>query len=326
MAPQFKGVGLVLSLLLSTALAFEQAPQNQPRLRSNSTLDVTKLSSINARDLFGLESRDYYECPVGYAECSDDTSTCCALGKTCCSTTDYCASPGGVCCNIGTCPAGWNCCGNDGYCSPVGGECCDGGYYCNVGYQCKVYDGEDICCPDTGCVGSDGTGDYGTTYAAGGSATGSATRTDTYMTTSTSSYTYSYTYDEYSYYYTTYHWTFWYYFWTSYSPYTVSTVTSTKTTSTNVWSVYASDSAMASRSFEYSAEVFTQSIPYSATYLESSTDAVPLNTGGGDLPTATALSGDIPHKDAATSVSVNRWVPWACALFGGLMGVLAFGL
>ncbi|KAJ6017512.1 hypothetical protein N7451_000891 [Penicillium sp. IBT 35674x] len=308
MLPLFKEAGLTLLFLSST---FADTPQNQPRLRSNGTLNLAQSgSALNARGDFDLVDRYYYyDCPTGYAECSTDTSKCCPTGDGCCSS-GYCADPGDTCCTIGTCPSGWNCCGNYGYCSPVGGECCQGGYYCDVGYQCKIWHGEEVCCPDTGCVGSDGTGSLGNTVDS----------------TTAAGFTYTYDSYEFDYYYTTYYWTYWFYFWTSYSPYTVQTVTSTETTTTTIWSVYATDSAEASESFSYSASLYSYYPPYTATYLESSTDPVPIATGAAGTPTATAGNGRILGDGAASTMSIRAWVPWAYATFGVLAGALAFGL
>ncbi|KAJ5659652.1 hypothetical protein N7507_006103 [Penicillium longicatenatum] len=325
MLPLFKKAGFIL-LFLSSTLA-DTIPQNQPRLRSNGTLNLAQSgSSPNTRDFDLVDRYYYYDCPTGYSECSTDTSKCCATGNRCCDS-GYCADPGDTCCTIGTCPSGWDCCGNYGYCSPVGGECCEGGYYCDVGYQCKIWDGEDVCCPASGCVGSDGTGSLGNTVGAGSAtetATSAASGTSTYESTTEAGYTYTSDSYEYDYYYTTYYWSYWFYFWTSYSPYTVQTVTSTETTTTTIWSAYATDSADARESFSYSVDLHSFYTPYTATYLESSTDPVPIATGAAGTPTATGI--DVRVGGAPSTVIVRAWVPWVYATFGLLMGALAFGL
>ncbi|KAJ5732535.1 hypothetical protein N7493_004016 [Penicillium malachiteum] len=327
MTPILNKLGLALLFLqVPATLAASPAPQNQPRLRSNATLNIAKSSKLDSRRYSGLTERYFYwECPSGYDECSTDTSVCCPTGNGCCES-GYCSDPGDTCCTIGTCPSGWNCCGNDGYCSPEDGECCEGGYYCNAGYQCKTWGGEDLCCPDSGCIGSSDDGDLGSTVDVGtGAAESTSSYSYTYDTYTYDTYTYdTYTYASYDYYYTTYYWSYWFYFWTSYSPYTVQTVTSTETTTTTVWSAYATDSYDADESFTLSIELYTFYTPYSATSLKSSTDPVPIATGAAGTPTATGIAHS--GVGAATSVHVNKWVPIGCALFGGLMGVLAFGL
>ncbi|KAJ6014497.1 hypothetical protein N7540_009088 [Penicillium herquei] len=311
MTPILNKLGLGL-LFLPATFAVTPALQNQPRLRSNATMNIGKSSKLDGRSYSGLTERYFYwECPSGYDECSTDTSVCCPTGNGCCEN-GYCADPGDTCCTLGTCPSGWDCCGNDGYCSPVDGECCEGGYYCNAGYQCKIWDGEELCCPDSGCIGSSNGDDLGSTVDVGSGVAESTTSEflDICMGFQNTDYDRSY----------------WFYFWTSYSPYTVQTVTSTETTTTTVWSAYATDSYDADESFTLSIELFTLYTPYSATSLKSSTDPVPIATGAAGTPTATGNAGSHSGVGAATSVHVNKWVPIGCAVFGGLMGVLAFGL
>ncbi|KAJ5640669.1 hypothetical protein N7528_000294 [Penicillium herquei] len=305
MSPILNKLGLALLFLqVPATFAASPAPQNQPRLRSNATLNIAKSSNLDSRSYSGLAERYFYwECPSGYDECSTDTSVCCPTVA------------GTVAVTMGTAHLRME-------------SVVRGGYYCNAGYQCKTWGGEDLCCPDSGCIGSSDGGDLGSTVDVGtGVAESTSSYSYTYDTYTYDTYTYdTYTYASYDYYYTTYYWSYWFYFWTSYSPYTVQTVTSTETTTTTVWSAYATDSYDADESFTLSIELYTFYTPYSATSLKSSTDPVPIKTGAAGTPTATGNAGAHSGVGAATSVHVNKWVPIGCALFGGLMGVLAFGL
>lgn len=133
--------------------------------------------------------------------------------------------------------------------------------------------------------------------------------------------------------------TYWYYYWTSFSPYTVKTVTSTKTTTTTRWSAYATASAEASESFEY---FITARLtpPYSATSLKSSTDPVTISTRSSDTTTASAtntISIPLANDDTGSSnnggvngAPVGHYANGAIALTGAIaaciIGGLAFGL
>lgn len=190
-----------ISLVIFAGFVTSTTLQDGPRLRSNATFNHAKPGSLETRDLFGLVDRagSYYTCDSGYFECS--SFGCCPTGTTCCST-DYCADPGDVCCTMGTCPSGWNCCGNAGKCSPKDGECCSDGSYCEAGNHCRIWKGLDVCCPASGCVGENDSGDLGITVTAGAS----VTETTTMLTTAAPSITSSYTYYDYEYYYTTIYW------------------------------------------------------------------------------------------------------------------------
>lgn len=192
-----------LFMLLLAGLVTGTTLKDEPQLRSNATLKLAGTGSLDTRDLFGLVDRasSYYTCNPGYSECSYDSSRCCPTGNSCCGN-GYCADPGDTCCTMGTCPSGWNCCGNDGTCSPKGGECCSGGYYCQAGMQCRVWRGEKVCCPSSGCVGENDSGNLGNTVTAGPS----VTETATMLTTAAPSLTTSYNYLDYEYYYTTIYW------------------------------------------------------------------------------------------------------------------------
>lgn len=125
--------------------------------------------------------------------------------------------------------------------------------------------------------------------------------------------------------------TYWFYFWTTYYPYTVKTVTSTETTTSTVWSVYETDSNEASSSLSSSAEMYTFSTPYSATYLKSSSRPVPLATGAASSPTTTFSTSNEGGGfglggNSASGVSANEHVALMGAILAGLVGGLAFGL
>lgn len=196
-----KGIGL--SLIISTAVA-GSALKNEPQLRYNASVRLAESGTLLTRDLFDLTERDYYSCPTGYDECSTDTSRCCpsGTGNGCCAN-HSCTEPGDTCCVVGTCPSGWDCCGNNGYCSPSDGECCNEGYYCTAGNHCRLWDGEAVCCPSSGCIGEGNSGDLGSTVDSGDFVT-TTTKIRTTETSITS--TYSYTYADYEYFYTTYYW------------------------------------------------------------------------------------------------------------------------
>lgn len=188
--------------LLATSLftlATSKTLKNPPQLRTNATLHQAShaLTSRNT-EIFDLATRDYYSCDPGWSSCAYDSSRCCPSDNTCCGN-GYCADPGDVCCAVGTCPSGWNCCGNEGYCSPVDGECCSDGYYCFAGTHCRLWEGERVCCPESGCLGVGDGGELGSTISAGPVET---------MTTSAPSsyYSYSSVYVDYEYYYTTVYW------------------------------------------------------------------------------------------------------------------------
>ncbi|KAJ5172971.1 hypothetical protein N7492_005564 [Penicillium capsulatum] len=310
----FKGAGLVLLALCSTLVSSESPEllEDEPQLLYNASFVLAEVdSSLNARawSPFHLFHRAYYTCPAGYRSCS----------------TGYCAEIGGKCCTIGTCPSGYNCCGSSGRCSPIGAECCGNGYYCLAGNRCRTRNGRQVCCPASGCL-SDSSGSLGKTVTAADTTTitGAAAITRT----------------RYSYYYTTYYWTYWWYFWTSYSPYTEKTVTSTRTSTRTVWSAYETARADARSSFSRSIKSYTFSTPYSATYLKSSTSAVPLNTGviasstssssSSNTDSVSNMVGDangFPSKpDVASGVFVNEMLVWTCALMAMAMGGLAIGL
>ncbi|KAJ5168135.1 uncharacterized protein N7482_003729 [Penicillium canariense] len=306
-----KQAGVSLLLLFAAAVA-EEAIQDEAQQLWNATLNIAQVGSLNTRDLFGLEPRAY-ECRTGYSECAYDTSRCCATGTSCCGN-GYCADPGDTCCTSGTCPSGWNCCGDNGYCSPVGGECCNGGYYCRAGKHCRIYNGEKVCCPSSGCAGEYDSGSLGSTVTA----VESVTETETSSITST----YHYTYASYDYYYTTYYWTYWFYFWTSYSPYTVKTVTSTRTTTTTIWSAYL---------VVLSAHHVPHGIPpYSATSLKSSTSAVPIQTASSSTTSGSSSSsnggGGISGINSASGLFIDINVILMGTVLAAVFGGLAFAL
>lgn len=138
------------------------------------------------------------------------------------------------------------------------------------------------------------------------------------------------------------HWsyrTYWWYFWTTYYPYSEKTVTSTRTSTRTVWSAYETALSEARSSFSRSIESYTFSTPYSATYLKSSTSAVPLNTASSTSATQTSASdsGSSPNQvgeandftgrvDVASGVSVNIILVWTCAFMAVAIGGLAIGL
>ncbi|KAJ5769958.1 uncharacterized protein N7511_002009 [Penicillium nucicola] len=325
------------TLLLLSSLGTATSLQDEPQLFSNVSVDLASERMLSTRDL-GLGS-DFHildarasECRVGYSECPNDPNYCCQTGKSCCSGTSYCASPGSVCCaDYGTCRSGWKCCTGTG-CAPIGGECCSGGYYCPAGKQCRIWKGENVCCPSTGCIGEFDTG--GDENTVGGS---EATETETETATITSVYNApTITALDYEYYYTTVYWTYWFYFWTSFSPYTVRTVTSTTTTTHTVWSVYMTDSEEASASLSSKSSRYSFSTPYSATSLKSSSDPVTISTAD-STPSATSVSSDGTSGSSGSDVtspfggsaiaSVSVSITGVMAAFlAAAIGGLAFGL
>ncbi|CEO60017.1 hypothetical protein PMG11_04661 [Penicillium brasilianum] len=302
-----KQLGISLLLLFSAVVA-EETIADEPQQLYNTSLHISQEGILNTRDLFGLEPRAY-TCRSGYSECAYDTSRCCPSGTSCCGT-GYCADPGDTCCTTGgTCPSGWNCCGDA--CSPVDGECCNGGYYCRAGKHCRIYNGEKVCCPSSGCSGESDSGSLGGTVT--------AVATVTATTTSRTTSTYQRTYADYSYYSTTYYWTFYYYFWTSFAPYTVQTVTSTITTTTTILSVYVTDSAEASFSFSSKIRSLSSDVPYSATSLKGSTNPVTIHTGV-SAPTSgssSSISGGQTGANAASTQWANRLRVFMCGILNG---------
>lgn len=135
--------------------------------------------------------------------------------------------------------------------------------------------------------------------------------------------------------------TYWWYFWTTYYPYSEKTVTSTRTSTRTVWSAYETALSDARSSFSRSIDSYTFSTPYSATYLKSSTGAVPVNTEAiataSSAPTSSSEPESAPNQageandftgkvDAASGVSVNGLLAWTCAFMAVAIGGLAVGL
>ncbi|KAJ5971980.1 uncharacterized protein N7479_001898 [Penicillium vulpinum] len=288
-----------LSLLLATLATSTTIPEYEPQILSNITISLLNPddgftladnSSLNARAL---------ECSIGYTACAYDSSRCCLAGQKCCGN-GYCARIGAACCvGGGTCPVGYKCCDGSNGCAPWGGECCSGGYYCPIGKRCRIYKGEKVCCGVTGCAGEyDGIGSGGTVgdVTSSSSTTTTTTEIETEIETATTT-ALPYVTLEWDYYYTTIYWTYWFYYWTSYSPYTVRTVTSTITSTRSIWSVYATNSAVATSALSERSSSYSFRAPYSATSLESSTEPVTLFTE----PTATArAAGSSDATDEAT--------------------------
>ena len=108
----------------------------------------------------------------------------------------------------------------------------------------------------------------------------------------------------------------------------MSTVTSTETTTTDTWSVYATNSAEAHSSFSYSSDHYTFSTPYSATYLQASTGIVPsstaestgLHAGDGNLGQGSGAG------NAANSVLPSGSFLIMSVGFAAAIGILAVGL
>ncbi|KAJ5169734.1 uncharacterized protein N7500_002517 [Penicillium coprophilum] len=331
LAPIPSLTALALSLLANTATS--TTTQEEPQLFAN----VSRLNTDDAFALFSdnasLNTREL-TCGIGYTECEYDSSRCCKLGKKCCGN-GYCATIGDTCCTGGgTCPIGYKCCdGTDG-CAPLGGECCSGGYYCRVGKKCRIWKGERVCCSSVlGCAGEnagvgsdDGIGSGGTVTA---DVTSSTTTTQRETTT-------TYVRVDWDYYYTTIYWTYWYYYWTSFAPYTVQTVTSTRTSTRTVWSVYATDSAVATSSLEERSSSYTYFPPYSATSLKSSSEPVTLSATSAtaraasdstDDATGPSLGGTASEPGVGVAVSVGvSGTGILAAVLVAVVGGLAFGL
>ncbi|KAJ5597497.1 hypothetical protein N7537_007581 [Penicillium hordei] len=313
---------LALSLLL-TNLATSTTTKNEPQLLSNVSLSADDAFSLFSENP-GLNARAL-ECNVGYSECAYDTSRCCPSSGKCCGN-GYCADIGEACCTGGgTCAAGYKCCDGTTGCAPIGGECCSGGYYCRAGKKCRIYDGEKVCCPLSGCIGeNDGIGSGGTLTAP------DVTSTETEVETTRATTTYVEV--DWDYYYTTIYWTYWFYYWTSYAPYTVQTVTSTTTSTRTIWSVYATDRAEATSSLSRKSSSYSFSTPYEATSLKSSTAPVTLSTGAAapsatvsDSTDDTVAAGPVIGASSAESMSVSGTGILAAVLVAAVGG-LAFGL
>ncbi|CAI7614777.1 unnamed protein product [Penicillium bialowiezense] len=329
--------GLVSSFLLFASFASSETPESladEPRLYSNVSMNTdTQGFAFSDDPDFNLVSRQYV-CSAGYSECAYNSMKCCPIGSTCCGN-GYCADPGETCCSTGgTCRSGFKCCtGTDG-CAPFGGDCCSDGTYCRAGKECRTYLAKKTCCASSGCVGeNDSVGDdLDSITLPTLTQTATATEVETETETSTAD---SYTADSYEYYYTTIYWTYYYYFWTSHVPYTVQTVTSTRTSTTTVWSVYATNSLEATVELISSSRDYTFSAPYSATSLRASSEPVTVSTGAAS-PTSTSSTNDdevsgsgspgmFPASAAGVGFSVSATGLMAAALVAAIGG-LAFGL
>lgn len=188
---------LALSLLLTNLATSTTIPKNEPQLLSNVTLNTDDGFSLFTENP-GLNARAL-ECRIGYSECAYDTSRCCPSSGKCCGN-GYCANIGETCCaGGGTCSIGYKCC--TGGCAPLGGECCSDGYYCRAGKKCRIYDGEKVCCPLSGCIGEyDGIGSGGTLTVPDVTSTATETEIETTRATTT------YVEVDWDYYYTTVYW------------------------------------------------------------------------------------------------------------------------
>ncbi|KAJ5823498.1 hypothetical protein N7447_005838 [Penicillium robsamsonii] len=325
---------LTLSLLLANLATGTIIDEDEPQLFAN----VSRVNTDDGFSLFSgnasLNTRDR-TCGIGYTTCDYDTSRCCSLGQKCCGN-GFCAMIGETCCTGGgTCPIGFKCCSGTDGCAPLGGECCSDGYYCRMGKKCRTWKGKKVCCSSVfGCAGeNDGVGsDDG--IESGDTTVDVTSTTTTKSTTTTEPTTTTYVQVDWEYYYTTIYWTYWFYYWTSFAPYTVQTVTSTRTSTQTVWSVYATNSAVATSSFEDRSSSYTYFPPYSATSLKSSSEPVTLSSA-----TATAGAGDDvtgsgssiggtsldPGLSAAVSVGVSGTGILAAVLVA-IVGGLAFAL
>lgn len=191
---------LSLSLLLTNLATSTTTNKNEPQLLSN----ISLLNTDDASSLFSenptLNARAL-ECSIGYSECAYNTNRCCPSSGKCCGN-GYCADMGEMCCTGGgTCAVGFKCCAGTTGCAPLGGECCSGGYYCRAGKKCRVYDGEKVCCPLTGCIGEyDGVGFGGTLTGLDVTSTVTETEVETSRATTT------YLEVDWDYYYTTVYW------------------------------------------------------------------------------------------------------------------------
>ncbi|KAJ5779657.1 hypothetical protein N7457_007377 [Penicillium paradoxum] len=264
-------------LALTLALSLVNADLDDPQLMSNVSLHTDSNPSFFSDN--PLKPRAL-ECSIGYSECAYDTSKCCPLGDRCCGT-GYCAEPGETCCTErGTCASGYKCCAGARGCAPIGGECCEGGYYCPAGKRCRLYKGRSVCCAPSGCIGENaGIGDGGGVTVPTISITESVTRTRIAVET------------VYKWYTSTIYWTYWSFYWTSFSPYTVKTVTSTIRSTYTVWSVYATNAAVATSSLADQSSSYNYKPPYTATYLSASSTPVTL-AGGLAAPTGSPSSDD----------------------------------
>ncbi|KAJ5504037.1 hypothetical protein N7463_006911 [Penicillium fimorum] len=325
---------LALSLLLANLATSTITEKDEPQLFSN----VSRVNTDDAFALFsgntGLNTREL-TCGIGYLACEYDSSRCCSISKKCCGN-GFCAKFGETCCTGGgTCPIGFKCCAGTDGCAPLGGECCSDGSYCRVGKKCRTWRGEKVCCSSLlGCVGeNDGVG------SDDGIGSGGTTVDVTSTTTTTEAMTTTYVRGDWDYYYTTIYWTYWFYYWTSSAPYTIQTVTSTKTRTRTIWSVYATNGLEATSSLEDRSSSYTYFPPYSATSLKSSTDPLTLSTGAtataraaGDVTDQVTGSGSSiggasldPGTDAAVNVGVSR-TGILGAILAAIITGLAFGL
>ncbi|KAL2053881.1 hypothetical protein ABVK25_005810 [Lepraria finkii] len=333
--------GLDFRNALQPRTTFPASPP-QERIFANSSSVITK------RTLLGLRQSTCYAgynlcyvsqrcCPDsgGNGECCDD-GTCVTSSDTCCTTGGSCPS-GQDCCTLGckfqedtcctddwSCPPGTFCCG-DQNCAVNGGECCEGGTSCDSGLHCVIVDGVQGCCADYDCSSfSSGGG--------GGTATSSLTavRSSTFTPTSftpisstdisiTSKSFPSITIPSitvstapaanYIYYTTTFTWYFYRYYITFIAPSRIPT--SSRTYTTKILSVYASNTADAASQFNsISSAVSFPSAFTDPGYISGLANSTPGFTGA--TPThfsgggATAVAGG-----AASGGGVGGW-RWGC--------------
>ncbi|KAI0528404.1 hypothetical protein GGR58DRAFT_496113 [Xylaria digitata] len=290
----------------------------KPQFKHKKTLGVVAVRSLldGRSDLDALLGKR--ACEAGYGACPDG-SGCCPGGSSCCP--DVCCEDGYLCCSYGgcvkegdkccpggACDADEGCCGQN-HCYPLSGDCCSDESSCNPGNNCYVYPDDPVdpfCCTDSSCTAF--VDEYGiTSYAS------TTTTTRTYTFTST------------RYYYWTVTWWYWYYYWTYSIAFDASIVTSSRSTTSSVFSVRTTDADAASTYFSELSETLVLPTPSAATSLASlagSTSASQSATDGAPSSSSSSNTGPGSSNEPGSSTARSLW----SHLDGFTVGFLTFGV
>ncbi|CAH0027173.1 unnamed protein product [Clonostachys rhizophaga] len=224
-------------------------------------------------------------CSPGYGYCAS-FGRCCPSSSKCCPY-GYCIQPNDTCCPKGPCDGDQGCCGANN-CYPKTGECCSDGSFCYAGNHCYISTSRGrLCCTDSKCTAA--VDRYGTTTYA-------STSTSTTRLTTTRAQYYSWTYT---------YW-YWYYYWTVSVQIDASIVTSTRRTTTTIFSVQTTDASAASSYFSELSRTVTVPTPAEATSLESlagSTSFGSAATRSSTSSRARSTAADSTDDDTSTDSS-----------------------
>ncbi|KAL2822911.1 hypothetical protein BJX63DRAFT_417330 [Aspergillus granulosus] len=239
----------MLLLLAHSALAAQST--EAPRLeilpaQPGHGINTTLAIPRDVNSAFSPLAKRQYNCPSNCQSCCQDLVCVNSLEDVCCG--GYFCNAGETCANTygRCCLEGTKAC-HDG-CIPNDAECCESYGFCDPGEHCYI-------------IGN----------------TRPACSTTTEYTTST--------YVDWEYFYYTITWTYWVTFYTYYIPSSTEIRTSTTTITTEIVSVYATDSAEASSSFDEISATLTYTPPSTATDPPTPTPTPP-ETGTSGLDTS----------------------------------------